>query len=245
MNYNFGDSNIFFVSSLDTDINKLKSNKYKKYIKKIYESENKNIPINESDDVDWAAQILNINNEYNNNFNLTGEGVTIAVMDSGVKNFHSDLENNVTKHYLCSHIEDGPCEEPLFPEAVGNHGTHVAGIIAAQKNDEGNTGIAYKSKILDFNVSAFSDKNVNENNGNAVDNAYRTIYEMNDDTNSENNIDIVNMSFGIDTDITTNIGYYSVLNEKLNSKRNKCFYGNRGYHYNVYCTQDLHCCWFD
>lgn len=70
-----------------------------------------------------------------------GEGVRIAVIDTGVDINHEDLKNN---------IEDGiniidPSKEPL--DVVG-HGTHVSSTIASIDNGYGIVGVANKAKIL-------------------------------------------------------------------------------------------------
>ncbi len=75
-----------------------------------------------------------------------GEGVVVAVLDTGVRVTHEDLAENVL---------------PLINEVTGNlnntdldgHGTHVAGIIAAAAdNSKGGAGIAPKAKILPVKV---------------------------------------------------------------------------------------------
>lgn len=74
-----------------------------------------------------------------------GENVTIAVIDSGCDLTHPDLKENLVEGI--NFVEVG-----LPPEDALNHGTHVAGIIAANNNDDGMVGVAPKSKIMPIKV---------------------------------------------------------------------------------------------
>lgn len=78
----------------------------------------------------------------------TGKGVTVAVLDDGIEREHEDLRANYDSDpagLSYSYRRDG---EPETRD--DNHGTSVAGIIAAERNDIGITGIAYDSKITGF-----------------------------------------------------------------------------------------------
>jgi len=71
---------------------------------------------------------------------ITGKGVKIAVLDTGISYPHSDLDldpalfNDVTK------------SSSVYSDILG-HGTHCIGIIKASNNAIGSTGIAYDSQI--------------------------------------------------------------------------------------------------
>ena len=95
-----------------------------------------------------------------------GEGVTVAVLDTGVYADHPDLKGQVS--------EVVTSVSPNFIDYNG-HGTHVAGIVAAAANTVGGVGIAPKAKILGlpiFSGGGVSDeyiaKGINyvDNNGN-------------------------------------------------------------------------------
>ena len=78
----------------------------------------------------------------------TGRGVTVAVLDDGVERDHEDLQANYDSDpqgFSYSYQRDGAPEL-----SDDNHGTAVAGIIAAARNDIGITGIAYNSTITSF-----------------------------------------------------------------------------------------------
>jgi type VII secretion-associated serine protease mycosin len=75
-----------------------------------------------------------------------GSGVTVAVIDTGVKSSHSDLSGNVLSGV--DYVSPGTSAND-----ESGHGTHVAGIIAAlHNNSRGIAGFAPKAKILPVRV---------------------------------------------------------------------------------------------
>ncbi|MDQ7095558.1 S8 family serine peptidase [Desulfosporosinus sp. PR] len=74
----------------------------------------------------------------------TGQGVTIAVVDTGVDLDHPDLQDNLVPGYnaITRSEVPGACQDD------NGHGTHVAGIAAAERNDVGIVGVAYRAKIM-------------------------------------------------------------------------------------------------
>ena len=70
-----------------------------------------------------------------------GEGVKIAVIDTGCDLNHDDLKRNLIDGY--NFIEEG--QAPIDRNC---HGTHVAGTIAASDNNLGMVGVAPKAKII-------------------------------------------------------------------------------------------------
>ena len=76
----------------------------------------------------------------------TGKGVTVAVIDTGVKAKHEDLPN-------LRRVEVTNGNEFLGLDDATGHGTHVAGIIgAAMGNGKGGAGIAPGATILSLRV---------------------------------------------------------------------------------------------
>ncbi|MGG3004700.1 S8 family serine peptidase [Geobacillus stearothermophilus] len=77
---------------------------------------------------------------------ITGKGVKIAILDTGVDLHHPDLS-----------VAGGACLLSYCPNSYqddNGHGTHVAGIIAAKDNNIGSVGVApeasiYALKVLD------------------------------------------------------------------------------------------------
>ena len=76
----------------------------------------------------------------------TGKGVTVAVIDTGVKANHEDLPN-------LRRVEVTNGKDSLGLDDATGHGTHVAGIIgAAMGNGKGGAGIAPGATILSLRV---------------------------------------------------------------------------------------------
>lgn len=71
---------------------------------------------------------------------LTGKGVKVAVIDSGVEVTHPDLSGQVTKSY------DFVLGQEKMIDPNG-HGTHCAGTIAAISNRNGVVGAAHKAEL--------------------------------------------------------------------------------------------------
>ena len=65
--------------------------------------------------------------------------VTVAVIDTGVDTRHPDLENR---------IASSPLDDDCHNTDTEGHGTHVAGIIAAESNGQYITGVAPKARVL-------------------------------------------------------------------------------------------------
>ncbi|MDM0488947.1 S8 family peptidase [Clostridium perfringens] len=100
-----------------------------------------------------------------NNYNLTGEGILVGFLDTGIDYTHNafkDAEGNTRIEYIYD-LENGvvydrnkinealKSEDPfsVVPETdLSGHGTHVAGIACAGGNiNFDNYGVAYKSSI--------------------------------------------------------------------------------------------------
>lgn len=74
----------------------------------------------------------------------TGEGIQVAVLDTGIDLQHPDLAGNIIGGKYCPLF--GESQSGSFDDANG-HGTHVAGTIAAIDNTTGVRGVAPKAKL--------------------------------------------------------------------------------------------------
>lgn len=98
---------------------------------------------------------------------FTGKGTVVAVIDTGVDYTHWDLNDNIwrnSREIYGNGIDDdrnGYVDDIVGwnfvsnnnnPYDDGGHGTHVAGIIAAENNGAGAIGIAYDAKIMPVKV---------------------------------------------------------------------------------------------
>ncbi|MBD0849189.1 S8 family peptidase [Maribacter arenosus] len=89
------------------------------------------------------------------NTGQTGAGVRVAVLDSGIDGTHPDLAPNLNTDLSESFV---PGEDwQVQPGFYFNHGTHVAGTIAAADNEFGVIGVAPNAEIVAVKVlSEFS-----------------------------------------------------------------------------------------
>ena len=76
----------------------------------------------------------------------TGQGVTVAVVDTGVDATHPDLEERVAAGYDL-------VDDDSDARDTSGHGTHVAGTLAATKDNQvGVAGVAAEARILPLRV---------------------------------------------------------------------------------------------
>ena len=78
----------------------------------------------------------------------TGSGINVAVVDDGMHYQHEDLTDNVLTAF--NHNYDPGLTDIYHPFA--NHGTAVAGLIAAKDNSLGMRGVAPGAKIYGYNL---------------------------------------------------------------------------------------------
>lgn len=99
-------------------------------------------------DLQWGAQAIDVAGAWNQGYR--GAGATVAVLDQGVSCAHPDIAPNLLLSESASFVPgEGVCHP--YNNAF-NHGTHVAGIIAAPDNGVGTIGVAPEAKILAVKV---------------------------------------------------------------------------------------------
>ncbi len=136
-----------------------------------------------------------------------GENIKIGIIDTGIDPYHEDLRSNIysMKNFTKSRIavdENG-------------HGTHVAGIAAAAKNNRGVVGVAPRAKLCV--AKAF------EKDGSALQEgiiaAIKWLCDM--------NVSIINMSFSSDS--YTDPYYYCIEDAYQKGVCFICAAGNDGH----------------
>jgi len=120
--------------------------------------------------------------------NLTGEGVTVAVLDTGIDYTHPDLKNCYAGGYDFVNDDSDPFDD-------NGHGTHVCGIIAGNGKASNGTyrGIAPDSKLYVYKV-------LDENGmGYASDiiEAIEKVIDPNGDGDFSDHLDILSLSLGV------------------------------------------------
>ena len=86
------------------------------------------------------------------NTGQTGAGVRVAVLDSGIDAEHPDLEPNLNKGLSKSFVPGEDWNVREIGDTYFNHGTHVAGTIAAADNEFGVIGVAPNAEIVAVKV---------------------------------------------------------------------------------------------
>ena len=109
----------------------------------------------------------------------SGNGVKVAVIDTGADLDHRDLESNIAGS-IC--VIDGYSD--TTGEDDHSHGTHVAGIIGADDDGDGITGIAPE-------VDLYIIKAANERGNLSANNILKAVQQAID-----YDVDVINMSFG-------------------------------------------------
>ncbi|MEB3278627.1 MAG: S8 family serine peptidase [Lyngbya sp.] len=148
----------------------------------------------------WGLNTINAPEVWTQGY--TGEGVVVAVLDTGVDYTHPDLDGRIWQNIdeiPNNGIDDdgnGYADDVMgwdfagndaFPMDFESHGTHVAGIIAAEANEFGVTGVAPNAQIMPIQVLSSDGRG-------AVDTVASGIYYA-----VNNGADVINMSLGFDS----------------------------------------------
>lgn len=133
------------------------------------------------------------------NAGYSGEGVVVAIIDSGVQTDHPDLSSNIWVNadeiagdgidndgngYIDDRLGWDFVDNDANPYDLNGHGTHVAGIVAAHQNNVGSTGIAWSANVMAIRVLD------DEGAGTTFDVAQGIRYAV------DNGAQIVNLSLG-------------------------------------------------
>jgi subtilisin len=106
-----------------------------------------------------------------------GEGIKVAILDTGIDNNHPDLKDNLKAYIDFSGSPYGPADKK-------GHGTHVAGIVAGNDNGIGMIGVAPDAELYIAKV-------LGDNGGGNFENIVKGI-----DWAIAQGVDVINMSLG-------------------------------------------------
>ena len=123
-----------------------------------------NIETEEPEIKDQTSDAIQINDPYKDEYYLKNtkvldawqevqcnKNVTVAVLDSGCRMDHEDLQGNLLKEYAYDAYYDRQLTSASAPNGGDpqGHGTHVSGLIAAEANNEkGIAGTSYNANLL-------------------------------------------------------------------------------------------------
>ncbi|WP_293073372.1 S8 family serine peptidase [Okeania sp. SIO3B5] len=145
----------------------------------------------------WGLDLVKAPEVWNQGFQ--GEGIVVAVIDSGVDNTHPELTgqiwnnsaeipNNGVDDDDNGYIDDtwgwDFVNDDNDPRDEESHGTHIAGTIAAKRDGAGTTGVAPSAKIMSLRV--LDDEGV----GKVSDGISAILYAV------DNGADVINFSSG-------------------------------------------------
>lgn len=88
--------------------------------------------------IPWSISQFKVKNEW---AKAQGEGVVVAVIDTGCDLDHPDLKDSLVDGYNFIGRNKSPVDD-------NGHGSHVAGTVAATNNNKGIVGVAPKAKIM-------------------------------------------------------------------------------------------------
>lgn len=160
----------------------------------------------EKSSVDWpeiddpALELIEL--DYARDMQITGKGVTVAIIDDGYQLDHPYLADDRVVEGLCLEVDEScpngtnkqfgsSAVEPKYSEVLErreDHGTMVAGTIGGYPTKDATGGIAPEVNFIVARV----DLNGSDENGDFVDQALEWIYEL----SFKYAISSVNMSFG-------------------------------------------------
>lgn len=88
--------------------------------------------------IPWSISYFKVQEQWTK---AQGEGVTVAVIDTGCDLDHPDLKHSLVDGYNFIDRNRAPVDD-------NGHGSHVSGTIAAENNNKGIVGVAPKAKIM-------------------------------------------------------------------------------------------------
>jgi len=177
--------NGIYIKKVSTDIiAKLKNHPL---IKNVFPTYNIYATLDVSVPLINADYVWNLKDDFGKN--ITGQGVTIAFLDTGVDYNHPDLRDNYISEgsYDFVNNDDDPMDD-------NGHGTHVTGI-AVGKGIESNyqyVGVAPDAKFYSFKIL----KKDGEGNFSTYYDAMMRALDPNNDGDYSDKVDIVSLSFG-------------------------------------------------
>jgi subtilisin family serine protease len=92
----------------------------------------------------WHLEAIGLTAARGNGLTLTGRGVTVAVLDTGIDSTHPELDGRVAEAFTFDARPEVWTAHPISPSVdTDGHGTHVAGLVCGEK-----VGIAPGAKVI-------------------------------------------------------------------------------------------------
>jgi subtilisin-like proprotein convertase family protein len=119
---------------------------------------------------------------------ISGNGVVVAVVDTGLEIAHEDLAANVVP-FGSFNFNTGSTDPTNTIDTTGDHGTSVAGLIAMARNGVGGLGVAPNARLKGFNFLSMTA---------ATEQAFLNSLGASGSNPNSQDVFIFNQSFGID-----------------------------------------------
>ena len=157
-----------------------------------------------SETIDWGLKLFSIPELWRVS---AGEKIRIAVLDTGIDLRHPDLRESIVEAVDFTQSRTGVAD-------LSGHGTHVAGIIAARRNQFGVVGVAPKAELLIAKVLGDNGTGSPEAIASAIDWAVRQ------------RADLISMSLG--APLALDLVHRAIKNAIQQGKFIICAAGNNG-----------------
>ncbi|MGU5952097.1 autotransporter domain-containing protein [Klebsiella pneumoniae] len=158
--------------------------------------------------LNWGLNKTNAYNAYA--MGMSGKGVNVGIIDSGIKSSHRDFKNlniltaegvyyednnKYDKHGNLTGInkkgEKFSISGEYDPEKNDGHGTEMSGVLASSRNGLGSHGVAFNSNLFVTSTGG-SDDNSFQGSEDLDYNVFKSIFEE----LNKNNVSLVNESWG-------------------------------------------------
>jgi subtilisin family serine protease len=173
--------------SMNINLNQL--NQITPYVQRIYSNRDYQMQL------DNSLDLINLNQANQNDLN--GQGVKVAILDTGINEEHEFVKGKIIggMHFITNSREDG-----------NGHGTHIAGIIAGENNEI--KGVAPRASLL--NVKVLNSRG----SGDSASISDGILYALNPDGNdqTDDKVDIISISIGGKTNIQDEVINQAILN---------------------------------
>ena len=94
----------------------------------------------------YQSMLSNINPLSLNDYGYTGAGIKVAVVDTGIDSTHAEFDSRTVYGYDFASSSSG------YGADENGHGSHVASILAGDRDGAGMRGVAYDSTLYDYKV---------------------------------------------------------------------------------------------
>ena len=145
---------------------------------------------NYATEYNYQSMLSSINPLSLNDYGYTGDGVRVAVVDSGIDSSHSEFDGKTILGYDFAGSASG------YAADENGHGTHVASIIAGERDGTGMRGVAYDASLYSYKVDNDGDSSLE---GLSTDTQIADVFNR----HVTDNIQISNNSWGGSSRITS------------------------------------------